>query len=202
MTVLSIIVVVMAALFQQTSVAWKGGDAKSKRYSLMRAALGILERDLASAVDPRIVLPTLDDIGDLNFSRSSLTFYTFRSPARDDKNKDSYRTIYRIKYSLSGNAVNRTEEYWADGDFKGGSSVNLLEGSFDGDSGGITLHCDYIDAITGRTVSSVTEALPAAVRIHVSIANSAFESYDVGVMSLGPDGDPDTDDDVRVGPQE
>ncbi len=199
MGVLSLIVLVMAALFQQTSVAWKGGDSKAKRYSLLRGALGIIERDLTSAVDARTLFTDLALVRAQKFSASSMTFYILGAPSRV-KGNDTLRTIFRVEYTL-GSSVNRTISSWDGSTFGDPTSVNLLEGNFDTASAeGISITCRYLSVTGSESLPSYQ--LPAVVNLTVSINNDVFKSYDVGAFSLGPDGEPDTEDDIFTGPKE
>lgn len=208
MAVLGIIVVMMAALFQQTSVSWKAGDTQSKRYSLLRGALGAIERDLVSAVDARVLFRDMDQLKEQKFSASGMTFFILKAPTRDLSDGDyakRQREIHKITYKLGG-TVERTEEYWNNDRFDSASTVDLLAGGsiseVDGSAGSgnadenISVSVSYVNRHGGSSLDD--GEIPSAVLLKVSIDNEFLKTYDVGVMSRGPDGLEDTDDDIRT----
>ena len=92
-SVLIVIVLIIALVFQQANTAWHSGTAKAGEESALRGIMGVIERDLALAVDAT-------HFGQLNtFSGSSASFVTL-----DGTN----RMPQLVKYSFSGGDLTRT----------------------------------------------------------------------------------------------
>jgi hypothetical protein len=83
-TVLSLIVVVIALIFQQANVAWGAGTYRAGVETTLRSVLGLVERDLVHAVDATQFPPQQNRFSDLNnagtFSFVTLDGATNRAP--------------------------------------------------------------------------------------------------------------------------
>jgi len=101
-TVLIVIVMVTALIFQQASVAWGTGTRKAGAETNLRAVMGTIERDLAMAVDDT---PFGGNIN--SFNSSSCSFVTLDGSV-DTTVSPPYRMPQKITYSLSGGNVTRT----------------------------------------------------------------------------------------------
>jgi type II secretory pathway component PulJ len=61
-TILIVLVMLLAMLFQQTSLAWRTGVKRADGYLQIRALVGAIQRDASQAIDIE-TLPTLAPCG-------------------------------------------------------------------------------------------------------------------------------------------
>jgi len=74
-TVLILIVLVMALVFQQANTAWGSGTRKAGAETTLRSIMGIMERDLTSAVDATQFGPNFgNDFVEISSSANTIEF--------------------------------------------------------------------------------------------------------------------------------
>ena len=122
MAILTIIVLIVAGIFQQTSLAWSLGLRRADEQSAVRAVVGALSRDLSMIVDPAnfVIGPTHGntserdtamEAGDLDaadgtLDGNTLDFWILRAPDLFDEDGTATRELYHVTYS-GGNPVKR-----------------------------------------------------------------------------------------------
>ncbi len=202
MTILSIIVLIVAGIFQQTGLAWSIGLKRADAQSVTRALVGTLGRDLAMMVDPNNFgildanheLQATESYDDTNLG-GNLTFYILR-PTQDakalilnsgDVNK---RELVKVSYS-GGSTVTRTAEP-VEGGATERTSYRLSDGS-------VTFRA----VKPGNDASEESSAYDAAA-IEIKIRPQqppTINDYEIAAGSCGPDGKWGTEDDIRSWPE-
>lgn len=211
MTILVVIVLIVAGIFQQTSLAWTLGLQRSTNQANVRAVAGALGRDLATMVDPGnfAIYPSKNgdgqaaaleaglkgDTSEIGAS-GKLTFWALQVPDLfDDDTKDASRELVQIEYAASGSTVTRkvlaydpTSGSLSETESQGGSSstFDLGDGSVEFEA--IEFTSDEFSSPYGSTV--------AGVRIKISPSKpAAIAGYEIYVGSHGPDGPHGTTED-------
>ncbi len=210
MTILMIIVLLVAGIFQQTSLAWSLGLRRADAQSVTRAVIGAINRDLAMMVDPAnfVVYPAKADDssresayqeGGLDASSGKLTgsldFWILK-PADlstvklTDANVAS-RELVHVTYS-GGSSISRKEEQ-----FRAGSSTPSSTSSTTYDLGnGSISFSDASIFSSGSTYTSFYDVpgIEIKVKPHTPVS---VNDYEIVAGSCGPDGKWGTEDDIR-----
>lgn len=209
MTILTVIVLIVAGIFQQTGLAWTLGLRRADAQSVTRAVVGAISRDLAMIVDPAnfVIGPAENDdstrssayeAGNLGAAdgalSGSLDFWILR-PAdlsmteMTDANVQT-RELVHISYS-SGSSVTRKEEIFA-GDpprlkQQRDTRFNLGRGSisFSEPSG-----TNY------KGFASLYDQAGIEIKVKPHTPET-INDYEIAVASCGPDGEWGTEDDIR-----
>ena len=181
---LVMIVGMIGFVFRQSSMSWDSGIRRAEGASRVRAVVGAIERDLRAAVDAREFGMTQ------SFSRNNLTFVALLEP---ENGKDDQRVPTRITYT-GGTSVMRTAARltcnggsWSTGG--GTDSSTLLE---DDGNANISIRFDCVDP-----PDATPGGLPSYVTIYAEL-ETKDEFSGLGVRSYGPDGQPNTRDDIVV----
>ncbi len=196
MSILSIIVMIMSGIFQQTNLAWSVSLKSSSDQSNVRSAIGIVTRDLSMIVDPSYASIHYA-LGDNNstfdppeFTNNNLTFYITRPISAITAKDKATRELVKVEYS-GGSTLTRKESTYKNGSF--GSTTTA---SFEFGSGNVSFK--VFDDSSSDTGANAT---PYAVTVTVKPNTPpSISDYDIGVASAGPDGKWDTDDDISTWP--
>jgi len=197
-SILVVIVMMLAMLFQQTSMAWRTGVRRADAFMQIRSLIGSIQRDAAKAVDERSIPEELRDklgTGSQIFKNGNiLAFYTlsasgFKNDNFDDPANPARRSLSFIEYRTDGT---RTETILlADGSPEPIPSANVTE-FFTGGSGSLDKQITKLEAFNVEWGnSSLTKGLPLSVRLKASVS-SWGSSLEIGAASAGPDGKMET----------
>lgn len=200
--ILVVIVMMLAMLFQQTSLSWRTGIRRADAYMQVRSGIGAIQRDASAAVDERTIpalLKTRLGGGNQQFS-GGLRFYTLTGSGFYDANNNGkvdsgenvpYRALNYVTYNSNGD---RTET------------------SLRADGGTTDTKGNVIDFITkassaNKPVTRITQfdpvfgidnkGLPLFVNIRARVT-TAGNSLDIGAASAGPDKTWNTKDDIKT----
>jgi len=191
--ILSMIVLMMAAMFQQSNNAWRGGMDQAQGYMVMRSAVAMVQRDLARAVDADVVMDGVLSTNGLGQSFPQ-SFYILR-PTRE--NGKDVRGFAHVTYG--GGFMSRTEKV-LDG---AGGVTKTISSSFSPQEG------EDPPSIKVEPLKTATRGIgkvPAmAYKITASLSQKRSSTYDIGALSYGPNGVDNTDsgvgqkdDDIRT----
>lgn len=208
MTILTIIVLIVAEIFQQTGLAWSLGLRRADEQTVTRAIVGTLTRDLSMMVDPNnfIVGPAEADdqvradalnsagLSELSEgawqSGNSLAFWVLK-PSDPTAKKPESRELAFVEYS-AGSKVKRTESRFSD-DGSGSLSAGA-DTEFDlGSDGSLTFETLNVSE-DGFTSLYDLPGLIIKVRPTTPVS---VNDYEIAVASCGPDGEWGTEDDIR-----
>lgn len=208
MTILTIIVLIVAEIFQQTGLAWTLGLRRADEQTVTRAIVGTLTRDLSMMVDPNnfIVGPAEADeqvrsdalnSGNLSelpegawLSGNSLAFWVLK-PSDPTAQKPESRELAFVEYS-AGSKVRRTESRFSDND--SGSLSTGTDTEFDlGSDGSLTFETLNV---SDKGFTSLYDLPGLTIKVRPTTPVSVND-YEIAVASCGPDGKWGTDDDIR-----
>ena len=202
-SILVVIVMMLAMLFQQTSLSWRTGVRRAEAYMQIRAGFGAIQRDASAAIDQRTIAGPLRTKlgGSQQFSGPQLRFYTLTGCGFVDDNNNGkidpgentpYRALTYVTYNTRGD---RTESVLqANGSKEIKDPSNVL---------------DFIDKASSKhkpvtTLSSFdpepgpdANGLPLFVKIKAEVS-TAGNSLDIGAASAGPDKTWNTKDDIKT----
>lgn len=210
MAILVVIVMIVAGVFQQTSLAWSLGLRRATEQGNVRAVAGAIGRDLSMIVDPAnlaigpaagdasVQAGALDaglpDATEPLASNTALTFWALMAPDLWDEEQDKVaRELTRVSYQAGANSVTRTLTTYDDA-----GSPTDTESVFKLGSGKIEF-----ETIQGVAAEDFTSAYGesgdvAGIRVVVTPAGAlSVNDYEIYVGSAGPDGEWGTDDDIR-----
>ncbi len=209
MTILSVIVLIVAGIFQQTGLAWSLGLRRADEQSMVRAVAGALTRDLSMIVDPAhfVIGPKKDDDsvrqqalgeggidgGSAQLGSGSISFWILK-PANDIAgDSDVGRELMHVEYSGGGGSVTRKESAYS-------SSSNSL--SSNGDAAKFNLGNGSVrfETLSGTNYDGYASLYDdGGVRIVVQpVTPETINDYEIAVGSCGPDGKWGTEDDIRT----
>lgn len=199
MTILTVIVLIVAEIFQQTGLAWSLGLRRADEQSMTRAIIGTLTRDLSMMVDPAnfVIHPSPDAESDqldaLNFFDmgegeigSSLVFWALK-PSDPTASEPASRELTRVKYSGGKREETR---YGTDGFTLGETTTT------DFDLGGGSISFKALRTDEERTFTSLYDASGLVITVQPTTPTS-INDYEIAVASCGPDGEWGTEDDIR-----
>lgn len=201
-TILVVLVMMLAMLFQQTGAAWRTGVKRADGYLQIRSLIGAVQHDATAAVDQdTIPLSLRQQLGGGNqlFSGSTLQFYTLTGTGFDDQGSlnyspaasDVFRTLKYITYNLSsGKRTERTLKVGSAGSMITTSVSDLLTRS-----GNLNAASTVPSSVTA--VSGVGSGLPLYLHFSATVTTRGY-ALDIGAASAGPDKTWDTDDDIRT----
>ncbi len=202
MTILSIIVLIVAGIFQQTGLAWSLGLKRADAQSVSRAVVGALGRDLAMMVDPYNFVQldeetplTSDDFGTKGKLSGGLDFWILRPPTDADTllkggSGGALRELVHVTYT-GGASVKRTEE-----PYDGGNSSTTTYAL----KGGSVTFSSVSDSGYGDAFNSFYDRPAVLIKIEPSTPPTVND-YEIAVASCGPDGKWGTEDDIRPWPE-
>lgn len=209
MTILTIIVLIVAEIFQQTGLAWSLGLRRADEQSVTRAIVGTLTRDLSMMVDPNnfVIGPAEADesvrsealdtggVSELGeggdwLSGSSLAFWVLK-PTDPTASKAETRELAFVEYSV-GNTVTRTESrYSASGE---GTLTTSSTTRFDLGDGSVKF--DPLTSASEKGFTSLYDLPGFTIKVSPVVPVSVND-YEIAVASCGPDGKWGTEDDIR-----
>lgn len=212
-TILIVIVMMMAMLFQQTSVAWRTGLIRANGFMQLRSYIGAIQRDASAAIDAKNLPEELryTENNQYNgkkqsFQSGEISFYTLTG-------KEDERTLKFITHDTSGKRTERVMELkpsgtgqpaWTWKEKKPSQILNFLsKGSSSGDDPTISPSSFEFKWASGTeydnkglTVNN-NNRLPLYISVGAEIVQRGT-LYSVGAASAGPDMQWDTKDDIRT----
>ncbi len=196
-TILTIIVMMLGMLFQQTSLAWRTGSRRAEVYMQVRSAIGAIQRDASAAVDARFLPERFVDEKQ-KFSGEKLLFYTLTGTVEIDEAdqllNNRNRSLKKITYETSGK---RTEQVLQpDGGWVTKSSANVLTFA-ERQSSQNKPQVEIKEFIANYDAGASTEGLPLSITVPLE-ARSSGNTLDIGAWSFGPDGAKNTRDDIKT----
>jgi len=188
-SIFSMLIVMMAALFQQSSNAWRGGGDQAKGFMTMRATVGALQRDMVNMIDEaylkRVIgAKTLDKpINIPAGSASSLSFYMLRpTTARDSSDKVvKVRGYSHVSWTLGARSTRVETLYPVSG------SPLTVSTTF-GDATASRINGIQVSGVQTDSLGSGTTQPAAVYKIRVDMRTRSENTYDIGAISFGPDG--------------
>ncbi len=207
MTILSVIVLIVAGIFQQTGLAWSLGLRRADEQSMIRAVAGALTRDLSMIVDPaNFVIGAKEsdegvrssalseggiDSGTGQMGGGGVDFWILK-PADDIAgDNDVARELAHVEYSGGGGSVTRKESVYTSG---GGSLSSGNEARFSLGNGSVSF-----ETLSGTDYDGYASLYQdGGIKIVVKPATpETINDYEIAVGSCGPDGEWGTEDDIR-----
>ena len=195
-TILVVIVMMLAMLFQQTGMAWRTGVRRADSFMQIRSLIGAIQRDASKAVDERTVPQVLrNKLGggkQQQFDNSNLKFFTLSASGFQNNIIGSVarRSLSFVEYEKSGK---RTE------------TILLANGSTEVIESDVK---DFVERVGNKNAPETTldsfspewgpggnAGLPLSVRLEASVQSQGY-NLEIGAASAGPDGAWDTDDDI------
>lgn len=202
--ILTMIVMMMGMLFQQTSAAWRTGSKRSDGFTQVRSLIGAIQRDASQAVDQYGAEKAWDAGGKGNifsqnqsFNSSRLIFYTLSG---------TNRGLSKVSYETDG-----TRTQWEL--FSSGSSwawrevaKNNVMKSIKKQANANTPSVDVSFRLpTNRKIknpydlsgNAQSKCLPLYLTIDARVISSGY-ALEVGAASAGPDRQWNTKDDITT----
>ena len=206
-TILVVIVMLLAMLFQQTSVAWRTGQARARGAMRLRSYIGAIQRDAAAAIDGKSVPDKLrckkNGNGKQVFKNDEICFYTLTGEGENRAlnfiryTKDGTRTKYTLPCSTGFGVME-----WDVGtpspvlDFLTGGSTD--EKNAVAPQGFSFKWANVVEYDVDGTQLLQDNRLPLHIMVDAEIVQKG-KLYDVGAESSGPDGEFGTDPDKSPG---
>jgi prepilin-type N-terminal cleavage/methylation domain-containing protein len=186
-TILLVIVMMLAMLFQQTSIAWRTGVRRADAFTQVRALIGSMQRDAAKAVDESAIDRELRSGKSQNFS-GGLSFFTLSGNGFSESGAP-LRSVSHIEYT----GGSRTETILqADGSWAAPVRAQITD--FVEWSGKDTIKLQNLQIIEEKNPEG---GLPLSVRFRVDVTSEGY-NLEIGAASAGPDGAWGTKDDIRT----
>jgi len=173
MAILMIIVLMMATLFHQSSMAWNNGLRQAQMSIQARAAMSMMRRDLSQAVASQEY--------PCNFSANGFSVYVLGTTTGD------VRAISQISYSFSGSTINRYKR-----SMKTTAAVGDY-GKLGAPEGGKFL--DYVSKFKVKTYGGSPAELPEWVDLSITLEKTTIGAAGIKVWSNGRDKMFNTEDD-------
>lgn len=208
MTILSVIVLIVAGIFQQTGLAWSLGLRRADEQSMIRAVAGALTRDLSMIVDPANFVvgakendeslrsDALDEGGidpsSGQFGGGGVDFWILKSVDDISGNADISRELVHVEYSGGGGSVTRKESIFTSG---GSSMTSGEEARFNLGNGSVRF-----ETLSGTNYDGYASLYQdGGIKIVVQpVTPETINDYEIAVGSCGPDGTWGTEDDIRT----
>ena len=186
-TILVVIVMMLAMIFQQTSIAWRTGVRRADAFTQVRALIGAIQRDAAKAVDEKCIEQSLRSGKTQNFN-GGLRFFTLSGNGFADNNK-ALRALSYVEYvgGLRTETKLQSDGTW--GTVERAQITDFVEWS-----GSDTVK---LGNLTIREEKSDDNGLPLSVRFTISVQSKGY-NLEIGAASAGPDGAWNTKDDIRT----
>ncbi len=207
MTILTVIVLIVAGIFQQTGLAWTLGLRRADAQSVTRAVVGAISRDLAMMVDPAnfVIGPAENDsstrssayeAGSIDAADGSLSgsldFWILRpadlSMATMEDGDAQTRELVHITYS-SGSSVTRKEAV-----FSGDTLRQQRDTRFNLGRGSISF--STLSGTDYKGFASLYDQAGIEIKVKPHTPET-INDYEISVASCGPDGRWGTEDDIR-----
>lgn len=198
-TILIVIVMMMAMLFQQTSVAWRTGLMRARGYMQLRSYIGAVQRDASAAIDAKnLPQRIIDGKSEQTFSPSKISFYTLSG-------KDDERALKFITHDTSGKRTESVLKLEGNGGWGPETSSEVLKfltesGANDPEVSPMRFDFKWADGPEyGRDGTKLSDQnrLPLYITLDAEIIQRG-KLYNVGAASAGPDMKWDTKDDIRT----
>lgn len=192
--IMVVIVMMLAMLFQQTSLSWRTGVKRADAYMQIRSALGAIQRDASAAVDARVIPASLRSRlggGNQQFS-GSLRFFTLTGAGFKENSDKPFRALSFVTYNANGDRTEKT--LLGDGSAGPEHRSNVL---------------DFVRKASSQNkpVTKITtfepkygqdpNGLPLFVNIRATVTSSG-NALDIGAASAGPDKTWGTKDDIKT----
>ncbi|MBQ9694697.1 MAG: prepilin-type N-terminal cleavage/methylation domain-containing protein [Kiritimatiellae bacterium] len=208
MTILSVIVLIVAGIFQQTGLAWSLGLRRADEQSMIRAVAGSLTRDLSMMVDPANFVPGAKendeslrgdalseggiDAGTGRFSNSGIDFWMLKPVDDITGDANVVRELVHVEYSAGGGSVTRKESYYTSGT---GDPTTGNDARFNLGNGSVRF--ETLNQTSYNGYASLYE--DGGIKIVVKpVTPESINDYEIAVGSCGPDGTWGTEDDIRT----
>ncbi len=216
MTILTIIVLIVSVIFQQTGIAWTIGLQRADSQSATRAVVGAISRDLAMIVDPSnfVISPSKDGIslqdeaiqygvamgGSADCSMDgTLSFWIVRpdntAATEINKSETSARELAYVEYTLGSQVTRKESVFNNTGDSLTTSTNEKKTTTFDLGQGSVKAESIQM---TGGTDAYTSMYPTGGVKLTIRPDRPAdIDDYEIYVGSCGPDREWGTDDDIR-----
>lgn len=197
--IFSVLVLMMAALFQQSNNAWRAGNDQAQGYVTLRSVMGMLQRDMANMIDESFMTNTCGiAVQDLSLPKGQslpLSFYKLCTPIARDENGGAIqiRGYSFVTWTLGGTARRSETFFNPDGSVYKTLDIQLIE------IGDGQVNFETPIAIRPNGSRPSPSGAPA-YQIRATVSARAKNTYDIGAWSWGPSGnegaDPETSPDV------
>ncbi len=207
-TILIIIVLMLGALFQQSSTAWRTGMMRTGGYMQLRSYIGTLQRDASAMINANLLPKNMLCGGqEQSFSTGELRFYTVSG-------SDQTRTLNYITYSLNGKRTQQVMSLTQGGStgsaaWESSKTTELLKFMPNQSDDNMAVNPTTFRVTfppssiayteydrDGQTVSG-NRRFPLFVTVEAQVKQKG-SLYDVGAESAGPDKQWGTKDDIRT----
>ena len=199
-TILTVIVMMLAMLFQQTSVAWRTGLMRASGFMQLRSYIGAIQRDASAAIDAKNIPAALLYSGNKqSFSANEISFYTLTGV-------DTNRSLKYITHYSNGDRQQYRLEWsgsaWRWKQDPKTSLLNFLTSASQNNATispkGFKLEWPSANQYDQRgQLVSGQNRFPLYLTVEASITQEG-KLYEVGAASAGPDKAWNTDDDIRT----
>jgi len=187
MVILAILILIMGAIFHQSSVAWDSGIRKAKGNMSARAAIGFMSRELSEAIaytgdpEPKLGPVIIDGRPFISFARLTHASATNR------------RAAYLVSYAVTNEVLVRTQT-----DLKRSDARSYAEPDNDAVVNQLITNVMWLafEVPDADKQFMYTNTLPEWVCIRLRVRRMDDVSG-TKVFSYGPDGQEGTDDDIR-----
>lgn len=196
-TIMTMIVMMLGMIFQQSSQAWRTGKHRADTYQQVRALFGAIQRDASMAVDQNSLPKSLFSGANAplsenqTFSGSTLLFYTltgtgFEADEDARSGRSPLRSLRLVKYSGQGQRAITEFVPGSSGGFlaRPVPSTTIVNSSLNGARLELTGFTAEFDARGG---AGGANAFPTYVTVSAGVQVNGLQSYDVGAASSGPD---------------
>ena len=193
-SILIVIVMMLAMLFQQTSVAWRTGLLRAQGFMQLRSYIGAIQRDVAGAIDARNIPEALlysKDAPIQDFQGDPIRFYTLTGD-------ETARSLSYIEYSEGGVRMQwdllpaHGKPTWQP---RKGSGADVSKSSAGSEDDGVVAPQGFVPVFLEKSPAS--DAFPLYIKVKAKITQKG-KLYQVGAASAGPDKTWDTKDDIRT----
>jgi len=196
-TILVVIVMMLAMIFQQTGMAWRTGVRRADAFMQVRSLIGSIQRDAAKAVDERSIpqeIRTLLGGQSQSFSGGSLAFYTLSANGfeGDQIGNPARRSLSFVTYENSGR---RTETILLAGG--GTETISSDVKDFVQRVGNQNAPATSLGSFEPEWGPDGSAGLPLSIRLKASVTSQGY-NLEIGAASAGPDGAWGTKDDIRT----
>ncbi len=196
-SILVVIVMMLAMLFQQTSMAWRTGVRRADAFMQVRSLIGSIQRDAVKAVDERTIPQALrDKLGGSQSFGNPLSFYTLSANGFEGDNFENGRARRSLSFITYTSTGQRTELILlADGSGKETIQSNVREFLLSPSQNKPKV--DEVSFEVQNAPGAPAGALPLSVRMKTSVTSQGY-NLEIGAASAGPDGAWGTKDDIRT----
>ena len=204
-TIMIVVVMMLGALFQQTSTAWRIGLMRTGGYAQLRSYIGTLQRDANAIINSNqlpknlLVTPSTEQ----SFESGRISFYTLTG-------SDNTRALNYITYDLSGKRIQRTLDLVqgnasGNADWTGEEVADLLKFlPNQTDDNMLVRPMGFVFEFPSTSEYNLEKQLVTGSKrfpLYLSVEAKIEQSgslYDAGAESAGPDKTWGTKDDIRT----